>query len=330
MSSNNEAIVCIIGHVCKDLNETPSLVYNAPGGGCYFGAIGLANALTYFPDAPKNWVQENFFVLTKLPVEDQNLFIPIFEGAGIKKNDPHFVLLESKSGVTCCNNIYNADGTRDQKFISVAESFNEEELSQWFQEILNEKKPKKDQPIIVYLTPLTKFEFPHKSIPFLKKFFTDKGYTNVWTVADIQGFLRKIDPNTKRVEKIDWEEKKAYLKHVDILKVDDQESSMLTGGKPEDFEKNCEVLIDWGCNYILCTRYEGVMIMTKEKKKFFSEFGEWKMEGRTGRGDTCTGTLVSSHFVCKHDLQLTADNITKVVTKKMNYTGPLRPNKPEN
>ena len=110
--------------------------------------------------------------------------------------------------------------------------------------------------------------------------------------ADVQGFVRVLENSTLVYKP--WEEMDAVLANLDILKSDAVEAEFLTGEK--DIFKAAKFYADRGPKEIVLTHKDGVLIWANGKtyeEKFLTE----KMNGRSGRGDTCLGTYVAMRLI---------------------------------
>jgi sugar/nucleoside kinase (ribokinase family) len=111
---------------------------------------------------------------------------------------------------------------------------------------------------------------------------------NLLLAADVQGFVRVLENNTLVYKS--WREMKAVLSYVDILKSDAVEAEFLTGEK--DIYKAAKFFAARGPSEIVLTHKDGVLFWAKGKiteEKFVNK----KMDGRSGRGDTCLGTYAA-------------------------------------
>ena len=111
---------------------------------------------------------------------------------------------------------------------------------------------------------------------------------NQLLAADVQGFVRVLENNTLVYKS--WREMKTVLSYVDILKSDAVEAEFLTGEK--DIYKAAKFFAARGPSEIVLTHKNGVLFWAKGKiteEKFVNQ----KMDGRSGRGDTCLGTYAS-------------------------------------
>jgi len=110
----------------------------------------------------------------------------------------------------------------------------------------------------------------------------------VLVAADMQGFVRVLRGEELRYES--WEEMPATLAQVNIVKSDAVEAEFLTG--ETDLRKAALFYASMGPREVVLTHREGVLIYADE---IFTDIGFFpsRMNGRSGRGDTCIGSYVA-------------------------------------
>jgi len=110
----------------------------------------------------------------------------------------------------------------------------------------------------------------------------------------------------------------ATLAYIDILKSDAVEAEFLTG--ETDIFKAARFYSDMGPQEIVLTHKDGLLILADGQ---FHEFGFYpaRLDGRSGRGDTCIGTYVAMRLA-KDPLQagIWAAAVTSL---KMEKLGPF-------
>jgi len=111
---------------------------------------------------------------------------------------------------------------------------------------------------------------------------------NVLLAADMQGFVRVLRGRELKDEP--WPEMQETLVYLDILKSDAVEAEFLTG-KADIFEA-ARVYASMGPKEIVLTHRDGVLIYADGQ---FHELGFFpsRLDGRSGRGDTCIGAYVA-------------------------------------
>ena len=139
---------------------------------------------------------------------------------------------------------------------------------------------------------------------------------NVTLAADMQGYVRVLRGQELKYEP--WPEMQATLAHIDILKSDAIEAEFLTG--ETDIFKAARFYSDMGPQEIVLTHKDGLLILADGQ---FHEFGFYpaRLDGRSGRGDTCIGTYVAMRLA-KDPLQagIWAAAVTSL---KMEKLGPF-------
>lgn len=136
--------------------------------------------------------------------------------------------------------------------------------------------------------------------------------------ADAQGFLRHVHADgTSSFH--GWPEAGEFLPHLDLLKVDANEARHLTG--LDEHEPAARALHEMGASVILLTHARGLLVFDGQQV-CTAEFAPYSIEGRTGRGDTCTAAF----FVGRQtrDLQGATDFAAEITSAKMQYPGPYR------
>lgn len=106
--------------------------------------------------------------------------------------------------------------------------------------------------------------------------------------ADMQGFVRVLQG--QRLVYAPWPEMATTLAELDILKSDAIEAEYLTGEK--DIYRAARAYASMGPKEIVLTHRDGVLFYADGE---FSEAGFYpnRMNGRSGRGDTCIGAYVA-------------------------------------
>jgi sugar/nucleoside kinase (ribokinase family) len=106
--------------------------------------------------------------------------------------------------------------------------------------------------------------------------------------ADVQGYVRVLRGETLNYES--WPEMEKTLARVDVVKSDAVEAEFLTG--ESDIRKAAQFFTDMGPREIVLTHKDGVLIYADGK---FTDVGFYpaRLDGRSGRGDTCIGTYMA-------------------------------------
>ena len=231
-------------------------------------------------------------VITKLNLEDKPLFEEM-EDFGIE-----VIWIESER-TTSIENVYPSENPdeRISRMVSRADPFDIEDI--------------KFVDGMAHVTPLWHGEFPEELLEKLRE------RVEVLS-ADAQGFLRNVS-ESGQMHYEDWK-RKDLLKILDVFKLDIKEAKILTG--KESPEEALEYLRDFGVKEIVLTSGEGVYLM-RDGRVAFSPFGEWKLEGRTGRGDTAIAAYLSLRDEIE-DLERLAREVSRITTLKMRRKGPYK------
>ncbi len=136
---------------------------------------------------------------------------------------------------------------------------------------------------------------------------------NILVALDVQGFVRVLE-NRTLVNK-PWEEMETFLAIVDILKSDAAEAEFLTGEK--DIYKAARFYAGLGSKEIVLTHKDGLLVYANGigiEEKFYTS----KIDGRSGRGDTCLGTYAAMRLLkppaeaCKWAAAITSMKMEKL------------------
>ncbi|HUF00364.1 MAG TPA: PfkB family carbohydrate kinase [Anaerolineales bacterium] len=111
---------------------------------------------------------------------------------------------------------------------------------------------------------------------------------NILVAADMQGFIRVLRDTELKYEP--WDEMQSILALVDVVKSDAVEAEFLTGEK--DIHKAAEYYAAMGPREIVLTHKDGLLVYADGKFHEMS-FYPARLDGRSGRGDTCIGTYVA-------------------------------------
>ncbi|MGE5462724.1 MAG: PfkB family carbohydrate kinase [Syntrophothermus sp.] len=139
---------------------------------------------------------------------------------------------------------------------------------------------------------------------------------NVFVAADMQGFVRVLEGTELKYQP--WDEMQSTLAYVDVVKSDDVEAEFLTG--ETDIFKAAKVYADMGPSEIVLTHKDGLLVFANGK---FHEMGFYpeRLDGRSGRGDTCVGTYVAKRLsLAPREAGIWAAAVTSL---KMENLGPF-------
>ncbi|HNU67933.1 MAG TPA: PfkB family carbohydrate kinase [Myxococcota bacterium] len=137
--------------------------------------------------------------------------------------------------------------------------------------------------------------------------------------ADAQGFLRNIAADGSMYLKVPPDVERG-LALLDVLKVDIKEAAALTG--IDDVEPAARAVRAMGPRIVVLTHADGVCVFDGSRI-YEAPFGKYPMEGRTGRGDTC-----SAAFLCAlargGDTAAATEFAGRITSSKLQYPGPYR------
>jgi sugar/nucleoside kinase (ribokinase family) len=138
----------------------------------------------------------------------------------------------------------------------------------------------------------------------------------ILVAADVQGFIRVRRGSQLKYEP--WEEMRPTLAQVNVVKSDAVEAEFLTG--ETDIRRAAKFYADMGPQEIVLTHKDGLLIYAGGK---FHElkFYPARLDGRSGRGDTCVGTYVAMRLsMAPHEAAMWAAAVTSL---KMEDPGPF-------
>ncbi|HEB11262.1 MAG TPA: hypothetical protein ENI06_08635 [Spirochaetales bacterium] len=230
-------------------------------------------------------------VITKLALADVDLLSDFWQ-----KGIPVLPLFSLKTTIMEDSFDSGENYVRKSKVLSLASSFRIEEI------------PVKSAEVF-YLAGLMQGEIPETLIEELSR------YGKI--ALDVQGFLRAPGPGTLVLS--EWREKEKYLPYVHFLKADRREAHFLTGNS--EIEDMIRSIHEWGVKEILITDDQGVTvsdgIITLHKP-----FDRYRIEARTGRGDTCFASYLSWRI--NHDTKKSLDYCLRITNRKLCKPGPYR------
>jgi sugar/nucleoside kinase (ribokinase family) len=164
---------------------------------------------------------------------------------------------------------------------------------------------------VVHLAGITDQEF---DLEFVRRMKARGGRLT----ADMQGFVRQVDPITRRISFSDVANKAEIVRHLDMVKLDVVEAKVLTG--TDDLEQAATTFEKWGCPEIVITRADGVLARVNGKT-YWEPFSNRSVVGRTGRGDTTFAAYLSRRLD-----HAPADSLrfaAALVSLKMEKAGPF-------
>jgi len=109
--------------------------------------------------------------------------------------------------------------------------------------------------------------------------------------ADAQGFVRVLQGQDLTFQP--WEAMSEVLQLLDIFKADIKEAGFLTG--TSDLYKAAQTFASFGPKEVLITHQDGLLVFA-HGEYYEPPFHSLRMNGRSGRGDTCTGAYVAKRL----------------------------------
>ncbi len=164
----------------------------------------------------------------------------------------------------------------------------------------------------VHLAGISDTEFDMDLIKGLKS----RGYG---LSADMQSFVRHVNPKTHEIEFSDVKNKKEIAGMMDKLKLDVVEARILTG--TEDLPEAARIVGSWGCPEVMITHSQGVLARVKGET-FYEKFSNNSVVGRTGRGDTTFAAYLSWRLA--HGPLESLKFAAALVSIKMETPGPFK------
>lgn len=282
--------VLFIGHCTRDeITINGSTEYRA-GGGVYFGATACGWCLKHFSKGGDHKLK----VLTIGKPSDYDQLVKEINASGIDIS-----IIESEHTTTFAHSF--RDNDPDQRISTVpavAKSFSIEDFKNYHAKVF-------------YVNPLLYGEVDPSLFKLMKK------QCDLLSL-DAQGIIRRLENGN--LVKRPPEDLKATLEGVDFLKVDIDEAAILTGLDKGDTITASRQLQALGPRYVLCTESKGAAFYDGEKR-YFANFGEWKLEGRTGRGDTITSSFILLRFVLGYETQVALNIAAQACSHKMMHPG---------
>jgi sugar/nucleoside kinase (ribokinase family) len=141
-------------------------------------------------------------------------------------------------------------------------------------------------------------------------------HKGVLVAADMQGFVRVLRGTELKYEP--WPEMQAALAQVDVLKSDAVEAEFLTG--ETDIHQAARAYAAMGPREIVLTHQDGLLILA-DGTPYEMGFYPARLDGRSGRGDTCLGAYVAKRLsLPPHQAGIWAAAVTSL---KMERLGPF-------
>lgn len=277
--------IVFVGHVCVDKNVVRGETETLHGGGVVHGCVTTRR------------LGAEVVVVTKCAERDRPNFNLMNEVGG------QVIFLPTPTS-TSIRNVYPTENPDDRQsfLISRASPFSEADLDA----ITNLGAD------VVHVNPLWFGEFPPPLLTSLRPRVAMLG-------ADAQGFLRLAEPDGRMVHR-DFAGKRKSLPLLDLFKVDSKEALLLTG--EEDPRRAARAVHALGPKVVLLTQRDGVCVFDGQSLHE-SAFSPYTLEGRTGRGDTCTASFLVA-LGRGMGLAEAVAFAAEVTSRKMQYCGPFR------
>ena len=275
--------IAFIGHMCYDeIVPYQGKTQIAPGSAVLCGAVAAAR------------VGKKVLVVTRLAQSDENILAGL-HNAGVETDVIH-------SRETTYMKVIHPSADVDQRQIIALRNAGQFELS--------EIPPL--EAASVHLAGVSDQEFSLELMRGLKS----RGYS---LSADMQSFVRQVDPTTREVVFRDVAYKKEIAGLMDKIKLDVVEAQVLTGTR--NLEKAAAVFAGWDCQEVVITQAEGVLARVNGKT-YYEKFTNRSVVGRTGRGDTAFGGYLAWRL--NHDAAEALRFAAALVSIKMETPGPYQ------
>lgn len=165
---------------------------------------------------------------------------------------------------------------------------------------------------LVHLAGITDREF---TLEFIHE-LASKGFN---LSADMQSFVRQVDPDTRQIRFKDVPNKKELISMLDRVKLDSVEAALLTGYN--DLEQTAIEIENWGAHEVVITQAEGVLARVRGQT-YYEKFSNKCSVGRTGRGDTTFAAYLSWRLT--HGVADSLKFSAALVSIKMESPGPFK------
>lgn len=166
----------------------------------------------------------------------------------------------------------------------------------------------------VHLAGITDQEFTLELIEGLRV----RGYS---VSADMQSFVRQVDPETRRITFADVPAKRDIVALLDRAKLDIVEARLLTG--LDDLGAAAAEIASWGCREVVITEAGGVLAHV-DGATLYEAFSNRSQVGRTGRGDTTFAGYMAWRL--EHEPAEALRFAAALVSIKMETPGPFSGN----
>ncbi|MHA1474899.1 MAG: PfkB family carbohydrate kinase [Promethearchaeota archaeon] len=151
------------------------------------------------------------------------------------------------------------------------------------------------------------------------KFLGNKGKL----VVDAQGLTRKVMPSNN-MKLIPYENLKKVMPFIHYFKADAAEAEILTGIStvtPEGRIDAAKKLLEMGATEVIIS-HNSELLVVSDKNQVTAPFKNRNLDGRTGRGDTCTAAYVSERF--HRNMEEAAKFSAALTSLKIETPGPFK------
>ncbi len=273
--------VCVIGHVTKDLIKIHGMTREIPGGTAYYTGMALRS------------LGLNVAVITKVAAGDERTLLEPLAMSKVQ------LFVGHSKFTTTFENIYESSDRNDriQKVKAVGDPFVPEDLG-------------KISASVFHLGPLTPTEMG-------PEFIAEVAQLGGMVSIDAQGFTRGIDRGM--VVPRDWRSKKQGLAHVDILKADESEATLLSGER--DIQRAAQRLADFGPAEVIITRgSSGSLILANGTFYRIAAIVATSTVDPTGCGDTCVAGYIA-HRLKSNDFEKAGRFAARMASVKLQTVG---------
>jgi sugar/nucleoside kinase (ribokinase family) len=275
--------IVFVGHMCYDeITPYGGATVVAPGSAVLCGAVAAAR------------IGQKVAVVTRIAPADAGILKP-FEDLGIET-------FAASSPETTYSVVIHPTPNVDERILKLKRS------SGFF--------VPEDVPAIaarnLHLAGISDQEFTMDFIRGLR----DRGYE---LSADMQSFVRQVDPVTRDILFKDVAQKREIAALMSKVKLDIVEAKVLTG--TEDLEAAAKLFESWGCPETVITCADGVLARAGGET-YYEKFSNRSTIGRTGRGDTTFAAYLSRR--ADHDVAQSLKFAAALVSIKMETPGPFQ------
>lgn len=275
--------ITFIGDISKDFNVIRGETREEPGGGVFHNSMTAAA------------LDAKVVAITTCADEDRRL------ADRMARKGVQVIFCKSGKSTTTIENVYPDDNpdSRRSRLINGATPFSLDDLGDV-------------DGGIVHVNPLWYPLFATSILVELRK------RADILT-ADAQGFLRNVASDGRMFLKVP-DDVRVGFELLDVLKVDIKEAAALTG--VEEIHDAAFRVLAMGPKVVVLTHAAGVCVY--DGMSYCDQpFKPYPMEGRTGRGDTCSAAFLYAMSLGM-DLPESVAFAAEITSRKLQYPGPYR------